>query len=163
MDSEKQRSGSSRILLGSLVIVVIIVIAFLAGSFVLNKKSPTGNAEGKARDAARKAALRSYELAIKNYKQSIAGRYPVSNTCTPIQNFDNALELSNPGREPFRDSSYTTKNDTWPDFCYQSDDAGTKFIIWAKLENPDTSQTSSTPHFPAPTEYESLSYFVQSE
>lgn len=163
---KKQASGISKALI---IIVGIIVIAILSGYYFLKKdivepvQQNMTTAEGKARDATRKAALRTYLPALEIYK-SQNGSYSISTTCTPPQDLN--LEIGNPPIEPFRDPSFSKQDSNWPEFCYQSDSKGTKFTVWAKLESSGddkTSQINTTSYFSIPSGFEPNYYFMQSE
>lgn len=163
---KKQTSGASKVLM---IILGIVVIAILAGYFFVKKEvvepvqQNMTTAEGKARDATRKSALNTYSFALESYKNQ-KRLYPISTTCTSPQNLD--LEIGNPPKEPFRDSGFSKQDSGWPEFCYQSDSKGTKFTIWAKLENAydnKTSQLNTTPYFSIPSGFEPNYYFMQSE
>lgn len=163
--SKKRSSGISKIL----IIAGVVVIAIFLDYFFINRgivkpvQQNVGTAESKARDATRKAALTNYSFALETYK-SQNGSYPINATCNSPQNL--SLEISNPPKEPFRDSNYSTQNSSWPEFCYQSDASGTKFTLWTKLENSysnKTSQINTTPYFSIPNGFEPNYYFMQSE
>ena len=164
MAKPKKRSGRiSKIL----IILGVVVIVIIAGYFFVNREivkpvqQGVSTAESKSRDATRKAALTNYSFALETYN----GSYPIDLTCTSPQNL--SLEtLKAILNEPFRDPNYSTQNSSWPEFCYQSDSTGTKFTIWAKLENAydtKTSQINTTPYFSVPTGFEPNYYFMQSE
>lgn len=159
---KKRASGISKVLL---VILGVVLIAILAGYYIVKKEvvepvqQNITTAEGKARDATRKSALRSYSFALESYK-SQNGSYPISVSCSSPQNLN--LEIGNPPKEPFRDPSFSKQDSSWPEFCYQSDQKGTKFTVWAKLENSSDAQINK-PSFPVPSGYEPSYSFMQSE
>lgn len=163
---KNQSNRASKILL----IILGIIVVFAVTGYVIVKREVVEpvqqnmkDAEGKSRDSARKSALRTYSAALELYK-SQNRNYPVSISCSSPQTLN--LEISNAPKEPFRDQSLNKQDSNWPDFCYQSDPKGTKFTVWAKLENSSgdkTSQINTTPYFTIPSGFEPNYYFMQSE
>lgn len=163
---KKQASVVSKVLLA---ILGVVVIGILAGYYFVKKEvvepmqQSVSTTEGKARDAARKSEVRSYSSGLEIYKDQ-NGSYPISMACSSPQTLN--LEMSNPAQDPLRDPSYSTQDSSWPEFCYQSDQKGTKFTVWAKFENSGdekTSQMNTTPYFSVPAGFEPNYYFMQSE
>lgn len=165
---KKQTSGNSKVVLVTLGVVAIMIATVYSYSLVNRDvvkpiRQNASTAESKSRDAVRKSAIRSYSNALELYKNQ-NGSYPIKSTCTDPGGLD--LSISNPPKEPLRDPGYSTQDSNWPNFCYQSDANGTKFIIWTKLENTysdKTSQINTTPYFTVPSVFESSYYFMQSE
>lgn len=151
------------IVLGFVLIGVISAYIFIKREVVEPVKQGVTSAESKARDTQRKSALRSYSSALWLYRDE-NNNYPIHTSCVSPQSLN--LEIKNPPMEPFRDPSFSKQDSTWPDFCYQSDLEGTKFTIWAKLENSydiKTTQINTAPYFSIPSGFEPNYYFVQSE
>jgi len=97
-------------------------------------------AQMRARDAQRRSDVIDLSEAAAVY-QANTGTYPVRTSCTDVALMK--AELSDTGRsgatapnffDPKAMAGAANYEASWPNYCYQSDAQGTKFIIWAKAE-----------------------------
>lgn len=108
------------------LLVVISVIGILA-SIVLVSFGP---AQKQARDTQRKSDIRQYQNALEMYANKYSGLFVISAASIDPSSICATLTGSATG------CPTDPKNGTSPyGYHYQTDISGSKYVLWAKLEN----------------------------
>ncbi len=121
----------------------------------------------RAHDAQRRAELNDVSNALFTYHEQ-KGSFPIQTTCTTLNQIGVTLpSLDELPKDPKAEAAQDGYDPSWPDYCYQSDESGTKFIVWAKTESERNKTISEIfrrgdPLLPAPTPYLPNAFFVQS-
>lgn len=112
------------------LIELLVVIAIIGIIAALSFASFT-TSQRQARDTQRKSDLRQYEGALESYANSNSSLYPVLSSATSLTSPNNALctllGLANCPVDPNNTGAYQ--------YTYQSDAAGTKYVLWTRLES----------------------------
>lgn len=118
-----------RVSKGFTMIELLIVLAILATLAVFVIVRLVGPQKG-ARDTRRQSDLRQYQASLERYANANNGLYPIrTSATTTISLCSSALGASSCPDDPQAPTQH---------YYYQTDAAGLRYVLWARLEKPTT-------------------------
>lgn len=112
------------------LLLVVAILGVLAGMVVIRF---TGT-QGSARDATRRSDLRQYQNALEVYANRNQGLYPSQPSSVAVTSLCGSTVLNIAATCP--DDPRVAVTGT-PRYQYQSNAAGTNYVLWARLERPN--------------------------
>lgn len=126
----KIKTAHKNIFYGFTLIELLVAIAVLGVATTVTVVSFRGGGSS-ARDARRQSDIRQYQSALETYASNNNGAYPTRSSAAPV-----AINTLCGSGQPL--GALTCPTDPQPslgwNYQYQSDAAGSAYIVWARLE-----------------------------